>query len=157
MSFAGLSIGRCTASVHESMISPGKILCACLLLSAVALVGCSFKDGLPKMPKMPKMGKSEPKVPGHVGAAGTGSYLFYQNCSKCHGDPPSSSFTGMMKDVATITDPRRVKSLDQDWVFQIISDGGSSVGRRSSMPSFKDVLTESEIRRIISYLNGNPF
>ena len=134
----------------DSMIYLEKYLCACLLLPVVVLASCSFKDSLPKM------GKSEPEVPGHVGAAGSGSYLFHQNCSKCHGDPPSRFFTGMMKDVPTITDPRRVKSLDQKWVFEIISEGGSGVGRRASMPPFKDVLTEAEIRRIVSYLNGNP-
>ena len=61
-----------------------------------------------------------------------------------------------MEGVPTITDPRRVQSLDQEWLYRIIAEGGVAVGKRSSMPSYKDVLTEAEIRRIVSYLNGNP-
>ena len=61
-----------------------------------------------------------------------------------------------MEGVPSITEPRRVKSLDQDWLYKIISEGGAGVGKRASMPAFKDVLTEGDIRRIILYLNGNP-
>ncbi len=122
-------------------------------------VSCSLKERLPEMPsipKVPKIGKKEPALPPHVGPPGSGGYLFHQNCAKCHGDPPSQVFAEMMKDVPKITDPRRVKSLDQDWLYRIISEGGAGVGRRSTMPSFKDVLTDGQIRRIVSYLNGNP-
>ena len=114
------------------------------------------KMSVPKMPEMPKIGKKGSDLPPHVGPPGSGGYLFYQQCSQCHGDPPAQSFVEMMKDVPTITDPRRVKALDQEWLYRIISEGGAGVGRRSVMPSFKDVLTEAEIRRIVSYLNGNP-
>lgn len=62
----------------------------------------------------------------------------------------------MMKGVPTITDPRRIGSLDQRWLYQIISEGGSGVGRRAAMPPFKEVLTDAEIRRIVDYLNGKP-
>lgn len=129
-------------------------------LGLLLLAGCSLKDRLPElppMPKMPKIGKSEPDLPAHVGAAGSGSYLFYIHCSRCHNDPPAEAFTKVMRGVPTITDPRRVSALDQDWLYRIIADGGSAVGRRSSMPSYKDVLSEPDIRRIVSYLNGNPY
>ena len=140
-----------------------------LLLASVVILlvaNCSLKEKLPEMPKvsmpkvsmpkMPKLGKKSGDLPPHVGPPGSGSYLFYQQCSQCHGDPPASMFTELMEGVPTITDPRRVKSIDQKWLYRIISEGGSSVARRSTMPSFKDVLTEAEIRRIVSYLNGNP-
>jgi len=141
----------------DVMNSLGKKLCAGSLLALVAtMAGCSLKERLPDMPKIPKIGKSEPELPGHVGAAGSGSYLFYQHCAKCHGDPPSRFFTGIMKGVPSITDPRRVRSLDQQWLYKIISEGGSALGRRATMPPFKEALSEAEIRRIVSYLNGNP-
>ena len=111
---------------------------------------------MPKMPKMPKFGKSEPDLPAHVGPAGSGSHLFYSHCSKCHDVPPAQVFAELMEGVPTITDPRRVKSLDQQWLYQIIAEGGAGVGKRSSMPPYKEVLSDEDIRRIISYLNGNP-
>ena len=133
----------------------GKKLCICslLLAAAAAAAGCSVGD---RLPDMPKIGKTEPDLPAHVGPAGSGSYLFHEHCSKCHGDPPSRFFTSMMKDVPAITDPRRVRSLDQEYLRRIIAEGGGGVGRRTTMPSFGEVLTDAEIRRIVSYLNGNP-
>ncbi|MFT4549706.1 MAG: mono/diheme cytochrome c family protein [Verrucomicrobiales bacterium] len=141
----------------QSMKALGRKLCLALAsLVIVCLVGCSVKDRLPDLPKIPKIGKKEPALPAHVGPAGSGSYLFYKSCANCHGDPPSKIFAGLMKDLPTIIDPRRVKTLDQNWLLKIISEGGAGVGKRASMPAFKDVLTDSEIRRIVSYLNGNP-
>lgn len=134
-------------------------MCFWLTLPSLLLAGCSFQERLPKlpeMPKMPKFGTSEPEIPAHVGPVGSGSYLFYAHCSKCHNDPPAEVFAELMEGVPTITDPRRVQSLDQEWLYRIIAEGGVAVGKRSSMPSYKDVLTEGDIRRIISYLNGNP-
>lgn len=132
------------------------------VLLLLLLAGCALTDRLPdlppmpKMPKMPKFGKSGAELPAHVGPAGSGSYLFYVHCSQCHSDPPAEGFVEIMRGVPTITDPRRVSSLDQGWLYRIISEGGSAVGKRSSMPPYEDVLTEADIRRIISYLNGNP-
>lgn len=140
-------------SIMDWMTSIEKKLWAGLMLWLVVLAGCSVKD---RLPDIPKIGRSEPELPAHVGAAGSGSYLFHQHCAKCHGDPPSRFFTGIMEDVPTITDSRRVRLLDQQALFDIISEGGIGVGRRATMPPFKDVLTDAEIRRIVSYLNGNP-
>ena len=152
-----------TVSMMHLMNVIGKKLsrlpCWWLLLVALLTGGCSLKERLPSLPEMPKiptMGKKEPSLPAYVGPAGSGSYLFYKQCAACHDDPPAASFAEMMKNVPTITDPRRVKQMDQTWLYRIISEGGSGVGRRSAMPSFKDVLTEGEMRRIVSYLNGNP-
>jgi len=141
----------------DSMEVIGRKLLGALIVASL-FGGCSIKDRIPDVPipKVPKIGKREPDLPPTVGAVGTGSHLFYQNCAKCHGDPPSPGFVEIMKGVSPITNPQRVRELDQVYVYRIISEGGGGVGRRATMPSFKEVLTEEEIRRIVSYLNGNP-
>ena len=136
----------------DSMEMIGRKLLGALIV-ATLFAGCSLKD---RIPEVPKIGKREPDLPPNVGGVGTGSHLFYQNCAKCHGSPPAEGFAEIMRDVPPITNPQRIRSLDQGQLYRIISEGGGGVGRRSTMPSFKDVLTEAEIRRIVSYLNGNP-
>ncbi len=89
------------------------------------------------------------------GDASKGKELFDANCALCHGsrgdgkglggrdlNPPPRNFTNA-KDMQERSDWR---------LFRVITDGGEKNGLSSQMASYKNVLTEQNIKDIILHI-----
>jgi len=55
--------------------------------------------------------------------------------------------------VRDLTDAAYVRTLSDDYLFQIIKQGGASLGK-PGMPSWGQELTDQEIRDLAAYIRG---
>jgi len=84
-----------------------------------------------------------------------GRKIFKQYCQKCHGKKGNGQ--GLMaKDLdpkpRNFTDTERM-SKRSDWqIFLGIKEGGAAVGLSEEMTSWKDTLTEQEMRNVAAYI-----
>lgn len=83
--------------------------------------------------------------------------LFGDVCAVCHGasgkgDGPSAA--GLHPKPADFTDCKAMAKDSDETLFKIIRDGGQSVGRSTVMPSWKDSLSEDQIRSLVKYIRG---
>lgn len=90
-------------------------------------------------------------------AAETADSLFGDVCAVCHGaggkgDGPSAA--GLHPKPADFTDCKAMAKDSDETLFKIIRDGGQSVGRSTVMPSWKDSLSEDQIRSLVKYIRG---
>jgi len=83
--------------------------------------------------------------------------LFNDICSVCHGvggkgDGPSA--TGLYPKPADFTDCKVMAADSDQTLFKIVKEGAQSVGRSTVMPSWKDSLSDDQIRSLIKYIRG---
>ena len=52
-----------------------------------------------------------------------------------------------------MSDPARMRTLSDDYIFQIIKQGGASLGK-PGMPSWSQELTDQEIRDLVVYIRS---
>ena len=83
-----------------------------------------------------------------------GKEIYGDACAACHGDDGR----GKVADLATEVPPPDLTSCDfntseadRDWM-RVVSGGGVAAGRSESMPSFRDSLTEEDIKNVVVYL-----
>ncbi|MBI4523858.1 MAG: cytochrome c [Deltaproteobacteria bacterium] len=80
-------------------------------------------------------------------------YLTY--CSGCHGesgkgDGPAAKSLPVKP--ANHTDVAVMNQLSDKFLFDIISKGGSAVGKSAAMPAWGSQLKEKQIREVVAYL-----
>ncbi|HEY3303636.1 MAG TPA: c-type cytochrome [Candidatus Binatia bacterium] len=83
--------------------------------------------------------------------------LFNGLCSVCHGssgrgDGPSAA--GLHPKPADFTDCKVMAADSDQTLFKIIKEGGQSVGRSTVMPSWKDSLSDEQIRSLVKLIRG---
>jgi mono/diheme cytochrome c family protein len=99
-------------------------------------------------------GKSNPLADDGA-ALEAGKKLYSSNCVSCHGaeamgdGPASNSLNPKPKPLAI-----EMKSLQDDYLFWRISEGGAFAPFTSAMPAWKNVLTEDEIWQIVAFLRS---
>jgi mono/diheme cytochrome c family protein len=49
-----------------------------------------------------------------------------------------------------------MNSLSDEYLFEIISNGGAPVGKSTEMPRWKDKLGRNDINNVITYLRKFP-
>lgn len=84
---------------------------------------------------------------------GRKTYLTY--CSGCHGntgkgDGPAAK--ALPNKPADHTNSIVMNRYSDEYLFKVISKGGSDVGKSATMPAWGGVLTDDKIREIIVYL-----
>jgi mono/diheme cytochrome c family protein len=77
------------------------------------------------------------------GAAKHGNEIFHQRCATCHNQAPGDSMPFGPPNLYTVFRERTISSQQAE---NIILQG------KGSMPPFRNVLTKSDIRCVISYL-----
>lgn len=90
-----------------------------------------------------------PQTDGRPGAA-----LYRAHCATCHGvSGRGDSWRARLLFLrpGDFTDPKAMRALSDDFLFQIIKHGGSSFGK-PGMPSFGFHLTDEEIRSLVAYV-----
>ena len=97
-------------------------------------------------------GKKNP-LAGDAAAAESGKQTYNVYCSSCHGEsgkgdgPAASALNPKPQDLAG-----HEMQMTDDYIFWRIREGGLMEPFRSSMPAWKDVLSEEQIWQIVAYL-----
>jgi mono/diheme cytochrome c family protein len=83
--------------------------------------------------------------------------LYLSRCATCHGSTGEGSWraTIFLMRPGSLRDPRRMAGLSDEYLFNLIKNGGATIGR-PGMPAFGYHLTDSEIRDLIAYLRAMP-
>jgi mono/diheme cytochrome c family protein len=83
--------------------------------------------------------------------------LYLSHCATCHGSDGRGSWraTILFMRPGDLTDPRTLASLDDQYLLELIKNGGATVGR-PGMPAFGYHLSDAEIRELIAYLRALP-
>ena len=88
--------------------------------------------------------------------AAHGAAVFSKYCALCHGaggvgDGRAASLQKVPPANLTIS------TRGRSYKMQIVREGGAALGRSSSMPAWRDVLTDAEITDVVEYVQTlNP-
>lgn len=83
-----------------------------------------------------------------------GKRLFYERCVWCHADatPAGPSNRSNLKPMpALMNDGATLNGLSDEYLQNIITLGGSAMGKSAMMPPWGQTLTREELRAIVAY------
>jgi mono/diheme cytochrome c family protein len=86
---------------------------------------------------------------------GKGLYTSY--CSACHGDKgkgDGAAAKGLPAKPADHTNGAIMNRLSDKYLTDVISKGGSSVGKSAFMPAWGSTLNDKQIRDLVSYIRS---
>ncbi len=86
-----------------------------------------------------------------------GKNLYATYCSSCHGEKGKGdgvASKSLPVKLADHTNGSIMNQLSDKLLFDVISNGGNSVGKSSMMPGWGNQLNEKQIRDIIAYLRS---
>ncbi len=87
-----------------------------------------------------------------------GAALYRAHCATCHGvSGRGDSWRARLLFLrpGDLTDPKAMRALSDDFLFQIIKHGGSSFGK-PGMPSFGFHFSDDQIRSLVAYVRTLP-
>ena len=86
---------------------------------------------------------------GRVAWAADAGENWTKNCASCHGkDGSGNTLMGKKFGIKDYHDPKVQADLTDDQAFNIIKNG------KDKMKSFKDKLTDPEIKALVTYIRG---
>lgn len=88
-----------------------------------------------------------------------GKALYAEYCLQCHGGRGegwgwSQKVPPPPIPIPDLSDPKHMKMLTDDYLFDIIKGGGEAVGKTRLMPPAGRVLTDAEIWDVVAYLRS---
>jgi mono/diheme cytochrome c family protein len=86
-----------------------------------------------------------------------GKNLYTTYCSSCHGDKGNGdgvASKSLPVKLADHTNGLIMNQLSDKFLFDIISNGGNSVGKSSMMPAWGSQLNEKQIHDVIAYIRS---
>ena len=83
--------------------------------------------------------------------------LYFAHCVTCHGTSGNGSWraTLFMIRPGDLSDPRRMGTLSDQYLFDITKHGGAPIGR-PGMPAFGFHLSDAQVRDLVRYLRTLP-
>lgn len=83
--------------------------------------------------------------------------LYFLRCVTCHGVRGTGSWraTLLLMRPGNLADSKRMATLPDQYLFDLIKHGGSTVGK-PGMPSFGFHLSDAEISELVAYLRRLP-
>ena len=134
------------------------------VLIAVVAVGCVLVYlGSVILPPILRISAPFTRTPGAIFAAGvagggreSGQSNYQSQCAACHGSSGKGDgwrawlFRLKMRD---FTDSAYMQTLSDEYLFQIIKQGGASLGK-PGMPSWGQELTDREIQVLVVYIRS---
>ena len=97
---------------------------------------------------------TDPRPP--AGAA-RGERLYYAYCVECHGRDGRGSWRAalFLLRPGDLSDPARMASNTDQYLFDIIKHGGAPLGR-PGMPAFGYHMSDDDIRTLVAHLRALP-
>lgn len=87
---------------------------------------------------------------------------FLGTCSPCHGesgrgDGPLSDTLGLPEGIKprNLTDSKLLSNRTDEDLFNVIKNGGASIGLSEVMPSQKETFTDEDIRNIVLFIRSD--
>jgi len=138
---------RCQRA-HEGVISERVLSClamrrgAAVLFGFIVLVG-AIAAGVAMVVQTPTPPAGAP----------LGQRVYYRYCADCHGVDGRGSWraTFLLIRPGDLTDPARRRAASDEYLFQLIKNGGAPLGK-PGMPGFGFHLTDEQIAAVIAYV-----
>ena len=113
-----------------------------VLVAAVAAVG-AFTGGVAWLLTDPRPPAGAPRA----------QRLYYAYCVECHGVEGRGSWRAslFLLRPGDLTDRRRVAAESDQYLFDLIKNGGATIGR-SGMPAFGAQLSDEDIALLVAYV-----
>jgi len=86
------------------------------------------------------------------GDARHGEVIFMQYCQGCHGPDGRGGGKGFMPHVGPLARKGYIETLPDDYLSDVISEGGAAAGKSAYMPSWKTTLTQQDIADVIAFI-----
>lgn len=86
-----------------------------------------------------------------------GKRLFFDKCVWCHADSTPagpSNRSNLSPTPALINDGTVLNALSDDYLRNVVTLGGSALGKSAMMPPWGKTLTQDEIRALIAYIRA---
>jgi mono/diheme cytochrome c family protein len=90
---------------------------------------------------------------GNQDAVTAGKAVYDTNCSACHGpEAKGDGAAGASLNPKPANLENTAKQTTPQYIHWVATEGGSAAGLNASMPAFKDVLSQEDIWRVVTYL-----
>ena len=83
--------------------------------------------------------------------------LYFAHCVTCHGPTGNGSWRATLFLIrpGDLSDPRRMGALSDEYLFDIIKQGGASIGK-PGMPAFGFHLNDAQVQEVVHFLRTLP-
>ncbi len=115
-----------------------------VLVLAIAAIGV-FTAGLAWLLDTPAPRPGAPRA----------EHLYGALCAECHGAEGRGSWRATLFLIrpGDLTDPAAIGRQTDQYLFDIVKEGGSPIGR-PGMPAFGAALKDEDIRELVAYMRG---
>jgi mono/diheme cytochrome c family protein len=86
------------------------------------------------------------------GDARRGQAIFLQDCQGCHGPDGRGGGKGFMPHVGPLARKGYIETLPDDYLADVIAEGGAAAGKSAFMPSWKNTLTPQDITDVVAFI-----
>jgi mono/diheme cytochrome c family protein len=87
-----------------------------------------------------------------AGDAHHGASIFQQYCQGCHGPDGRGGGKGFMPHVGPLARKDYIEHLPDEYLEEVIAEGGAAVGKSGYMPSWKTTLSKQDIADVVAYI-----
>src|SRR5262249_40173909 len=81
-----------------------------------------------------------------------GEAIFMRYCQGCHGPDGKGGGKGFMPHVGPLAKKGYIEYLPDEYLAEVISEGGPVVGKSGFMPSWKTTLSQQDIADVIAFI-----
>jgi mono/diheme cytochrome c family protein len=81
-----------------------------------------------------------------------GEAIFMRYCQGCHGPDGKGGGKGFMPHVGPLAKKDYIEYLPDEYLAEVISEGGAAVGKSGFMPSWKTTLPQQDIADVIAFI-----
>ena len=85
-----------------------------------------------------------------------GGKLFKRYCAGCHGADGRGGAHTFMPHIENLTKQGYVENLPDEYLVQVITEGGVAVNKSSYMPAWGTTLTPEQIADLVAYIRRLP-
>jgi mono/diheme cytochrome c family protein len=89
------------------------------------------------------------------GDAAKGEATFKSTCASCHGEKGAgdgAAAAALNPKPAAFTDPERMKTVTDESLYKVISEGGPAIGKSPLMVAWKGMLNDQQVRDVAAYV-----
>src|SRR5882757_4065164 len=87
-----------------------------------------------------------------AGDARQGETIFLQYCQGCHGPDGRGGGKGFIPHVGPLARKGYIETVPDEYLADVIAEGGLAVGKSGYMPSWKTTLTQQDIADVIAFI-----